>query len=618
MKHFIKLIIIIFCLSLPGKVLAQKKLINKRISTKQTATKTVVKINVTQKTLKPYNQAKVLKKIKIPNPFGKKYITKKVPLPIKTIDINQIFEDSEWGWGYIHKIQTKDPQYIKGKAKKTNVHYFKNIKKGVVTGFVDDFDHIIVTDTLFAPTIFINTDGKPRRTKRSYIKIIANCIIYEKPIKTTSTMLHNKTDYVFSAGNIFFKTKNKDLKKMKVSSSPPFVTVAYGKIQLHKDPFIDDEKVLVNRLFIEIMNQINRELTQVDNDWEKDKLLIEFQKYRHKVDIDKLRLDPDYDKIWRDLTNNFDSNQESALERIRTENGLKILVEGKVKDLDKNRFKYYAMPSKATLTPLMDENTGSLNKLGDLLFKDTGDSKLSLTMDVKLGYQKELFEKANKELNAYGFSLEKGIPKKILFIDEQPLKIQAQTTGKIVSIDNYILQLKLELQDENLSLIKLFARSNQVTFDINFKAFDNNNSYPQKILFEVPDNIIKQIDFENMIGEFNVIESNTITDLVKITSNLKSDLGADAGGLLNYIEISLEFLFDNGKVVFRGPFKMSSASVLGSEKSILFIKHSEDYSIKISGKAYYDNGIREIKDNHIITSPFIELEEGMFKNATNN
>ncbi len=618
MKHFIKLIAICFCLFLSGTTTAQKKLSDKKNSTIQTTTKYVAYRFNTQKKLEPYNKARITKTTYKTTTFGIKIPQgrKKIALPPKTIDIKRIVEGPEWGWGWIHKKKTI-AQNIEGVAGRTNVHYFKNIRKGTFTSFSNDFDHIVVTDTLYAPTSFLNTDGKPRREKRSYIKIIANCIIYESPIKLSSVKLRTQTDYVFSADKIFFKTKHKGLQKMKVGSSPPFV-VADGKIKLHKDPFVLDEKILVNRLFIEIMRQITTELNAEKNVWKKDKLLIEFQKYRYKVRVDNvLWKDLDYIDEFNKLCNDFDYNQESSIERVRTVNDLNVIVEGKVKDLDKNPFKYYVIPSKATLVPIMDENTGVLNKLGDLIFRATSDSKLTVNMEVKLGYQKELLEKANEELNKYGFILEKSIPKKILFIDEQPLQIRGQKTGRIIPVDSDILMLKLELQDENLSLIKLLAK-NDVSFNLNFKAYDSRYEYPQKALFEVSDDIIKQIDYKNMIGEFNVIETNTVTDLVKITSNLSSNLGAEKEGILNYIEVSLEFQFDNEKVVFRGPFKMSSASVLGSENSILFIKHSENYSIKVTGKAYYENGIREIKDNLIITSPFIELNEDIFKDSMDN
>lgn len=616
MKHFIKLIVICFLLFLSGSVTAQRKLENKSIQTKAQTYNKVAKRANTQKQLLPYSKAKVRITV-YKETLGREIpYSKFEPLPPKTIDLNPIAEGLEWDWTWIHKKKTR-ARDIEGKDRKTNVHYFKNIRKEELTIFSNDFDHIVVTDTLYATTSFLNIGGKPRRVKRSYIKIIANCIIYDSPIKVVSTMSRNKTDYVFSADNIFFKTKHKGLQKMKVGSSPPFVT-ADVNIKIHKDPFDNKEKILVNRLFIEIMKQINRELISERNVWKKDKLLIEFQKYRYKVRESVLWIDPKYDKFYHEF-DDFDSNQENAIEREREVNDLKVLVEGKVNNLDKSPFKYYVIPSKATLTPVMDEKSGALNKLGNLIYRATGDSKLTVSMGVKLGYQKELLEKTNVELNKYGFTLEKGIPKKILFIDEQPLKIRGGKTGKIIPIDSDILELKFELQDEGLSIIKLLAKSNDVTFDLSFKAYDNRHEFRQKILFKISDDIIKQIDFnDKMTSEFNVIETNSIDDLVKITSNLKSDLGSEKEGILNYIEVSLEIQFDNGKVSFWGPFKMSSASVLGSENSIPFVKHSENYNIKVTGKAYYENGVREIKEKFMINSPFIELVENIFKDSSNN
>jgi hypothetical protein len=547
-------------------------------------------------------------------------------IPNKAFEVDKFEEHPEWitKRGSLVRKDGASRLEMKGASGKTNVYYHKNINLLLMnfssynkydlpetnTAFTD---HIIVTDTLFIPSDsygFLNI----KRRKRGYVKIIANCIIYDRPIKVNTTSI--TTDFVFSAKKILLKTPYKDLTKTELNPAPPFIMLMNKKqnmIEGYIDPFAENEMLLINRLMINMMIQIATEL-QIANDnyWKKDKLLEKFQSYRGRVNTKILVSDSDYLNRFKDICNEFDNKYEKEIiDTKRTIGELVIIVDGKIGDLPQKPFKYYAVPSKATLVPMMDENTSELTKLGNLLFRDSDDSKLSVTMEVKLGYQKEILEKANKELNKYGFTLEKAFPKKILFIVEQPLQIRGQKIGKIIPIDSDILELKLELQDEGLSLIKLLAK-NDVSFPLNFKAYDSRNEFPQNILFEVSDEVIERIDYENMIGEFNVIETNTITDLVKITSNLTSDLGEENGGTLNYIEVSLEFLFENEKVVFRGPFKMSSASVLGSEKSILFIKHSENYSIKVTGKAYYENGIREIKDDYIINSPFIELQEDMF------
>jgi hypothetical protein len=533
-------------------------------------------------------------------------------LPKKEIDLDQIVYDRDWSDHGTSAI------YKDGADGKLNVSFFKTIKKNSKIILPNDFDHIIVTDTLFAPVLFLNTDGKPRNDDRSYIKIVANCIVYESPINLLSLKSKSKTDYVFSAKEIIFKSTFNDLKPYELKPVPPFVDYDSDKVRVHKDTYSENEIILSNRLIIDLMKQIVTKLNGELDDWKRDKLLIKFQQYRYsKVNTDLLDKDEDYQNKFNELTGDFEFNHESTLERIRTVNGLTILVEGKVQDLQEEPFKYYVRPSKATLVPMMDENTGALDKLGDMLFSASGDTKRSITMEVKLGYKKVQFDQANQVLKQQGFILESNFPKELVFIDGQPLQLNGEVTGKIIPIDSDLLKLEIELQEDNLSLIELIAH-NDVSFYVNYKHYDLRKDERQKMLFEVPDEIRKQIDYEKMINEFNVIETNTLTDIIKITSNLSSDLGEDAEGKLNYIEVSLEFLFENGKRVFRGPFKMSSASVLGSEKSELFTKYSENYSIKVTGKAHYENGEREIKDDFIITSPFIELEEGIFKNSTSN
>jgi len=561
--------------------------------------------------LKPYDEAFLL-------PPKHRDVIKTTKLPVKKIDLEKIVYDADWSDHGTSAV------YKDGEDHKLNLSFFKNIKKNSNFAFPNDFDHIIVTDTLFAPVTFLNSNGIPRRDKRSYIKIVANCIIYEKPISLNSWKSRSKTDYVFSSKEIIFKSKFKNLKPHELNPIPPFVFYDSYNIRVHKDPYKDDESILINRLFIEIISQITSTLNgslSIDA-WKRDDLLIEFQKYRYRVNTEILHKDEKYKNKFDQLVGDFKTNfSNEKLKKDRKFEGIDILVEGELEQLHITPFKYYALPSKATLLPAKNEKTGDSDKLGRILFKTTGDSEISLNLDIKLGYNDELVNKANQKLKEKGFFLEKTLPKTTMFIDQQPLQIKGKTIkGLIIPISSEILRLEIELPDDQYSLLNLFPKSNDVTFDIIYKMYENRKELPQEINLKVPDKLLDAIDYESMLSKFNTIQKNTISDQIKITSNLSSSIGSeeDGEGALNYLEVSFEILFDNQETHFFGPIRFPSAFVQGSEQSIEFLKHSDNYSIKITGKAYYENGIREIKENVISTGPFVELDENMFKDIINN
>ncbi|AUC81023.1 hypothetical protein [Lacinutrix sp. Bg11-31] len=523
-------------------------------------------------------------------------------IPKKVFNINTIVPD--WDWIRKKKIRTI---HLAGTPSKKNVYFLKKIKKNQLISFKTAHDHIIVTDTLYAPISIISTE----REKRNYIKIIANCIVYESPIKPASVHINSKTDYVFSTKKIIFKSKYEDLEKTALTPAPPFV-IGDTNIKIHKDPYLEDESKLMNRLFIEIMMQIVRDLNSDIDEWEKDKLLTEFQNYKkNKINHDILYKDKDYDNDFRNVCSQIENIK---IRKNRKLKDLDLFVEGNFGDLPEVPFKYYTIPTKATLLPVKNITTGIQDKLGDIYFKAGGDSKLSLTIQTKLGYDATKLIKANLELNAKGVILESNTPKTVIKFEEQPLKSSGKTIGKITPISNQILRFEIDLQEENLDLIKLFLQTNN-TFNLDYKVFQGQKEGSQKISLKIPENILKQLDFTDLQKEFNTIESNTSTiiDAIKITSNLSPVLESTGEGTLEYIEISLAFLFQD-KTVFRGPKRFSSHSVNGSEEEIYFMKYSEDYTIKITGTAYYEFGQRDIVNNNSFTNTkYITLQESMFK-----
>ncbi|QCX37961.1 hypothetical protein FF125_05755 [Aureibaculum algae] len=515
---------------------------------------------------------------------------------------------------------------LKGATGKTNIYYHKNInlllmsfagynKYGLPETNRANTNHIIVTDTLIIPPHSMGFMNVQRRNK-GYVKIIANCIIYERPVKVTSTMISEKTNFVISARKILLKSPYKDLTDKALNTAPFVWKVDPSNVEFYKEAFKDIEELLFNRLLIEYLKLVTINLQNPANDsWSKDRLLAKFQTYRGRVNFNELNNDSEYYSLFTDLCKEFDTKYGNGkIGPHRTINDLDILVEGNIQDLPVVPFKYYAVPSTATLLPVKNHATGVQDKLGDLYYKATGESKMSVTLEVKLGYDAIKIAEVKKALKEKGFVLENIPPKTVMAINEQPLKAKGRTIGEIIPISNQILRFEIDLPDEGLDIIKLFLKDDNI-FDLDYKVYQGQKESNQKIMLTIPENILKQIDFADLLNEFNTIESNTmtVTDAVIITSNLSPVLEGSGEGTLEYIEVSLEFLFDD-KTVFRGPERFSSHSVNGSEKEIPFMKHSDNYKIIVTGTAYYEFGNREIiKENSFTnTDKYITLQESMF------
>ncbi|WP_179009071.1 hypothetical protein [Winogradskyella forsetii] len=548
-------------------------------------------------------------------------------IPKKAFEVEKIEEHPEWiSKSGIHVKSKGDKLEMKGALGKTNVYYLKNInllnlsfagynKYGYPETDIANTDHIIVIDTLqISPDSFgfMNI----QRRNRGYIKIIANCIIYESPIKIYS--VENKADFVFSADKFFLKSPYKDLTATELNTELPFIWKTDTNVEAYIDPFAKNEKLLMNRLMITFMIQIYTDLQNPKIDsWSKDDLLAKFQTYKGRVSTPDLVNDNSYSEVFHTMCNNFETKYDiDKMDIHRTINNLDVLVDGDVDKLPNTPFKYYAIPSKATLMPVKDPNTGEQNKLGNLYYKATGDSKMSVTIETKLGYDAIKFAEANQVLNEKGVILENNPPKKVISFSEQPLKANGETIGRILPISNQILRFEIDLPDENLSLIKLFLQTNN-TFDLYYKDNQGQKEGVQTISLEIPEKILKQLDFTDLLNEFSVIEINamTVTDTILITSNLWPVLEPPGEGALNYIEITLAFLFED-RTVFYQPERFSSHSVNGSKKALEFVKYSDDYKIIVSGTAYYEFGQRDIIKKNIFTNmdENIILQESMFKN----
>lgn len=538
----------------------------------------------------------------------KRFVINPQKKPSIQLNMDRLSDGEDWGWVHEEKQATKA---IKGEIGKINVYYFKNIKKNSFLGLASDYNHIIVTDTLYAPISILNTDSNPRRDTKSNIRIIANHILQEKPLKLASTRQRHVSDYVFSMNEITYVQTDTASVKIKSITTEKFAQID-GDIKVFTSYFRKGEQILINRLFVEIMEKIASDLLSESDPWKKDKLLTEFQIYRKlKVKPDVLSDDKEYQKRFASVCSNINSElNNQQIKANRKINDLTILVEGDVNELHHTSFKYYALPTIATLSPTMNESTGDNDQLGSCYFKASGTSDVDISLEVTLGYAENKFEEAEQLLKEKGLSLEKNPPKSLLLFENQKLRINGKPMGELIPISNQVFHLDITLPDQQLSLIRLFPQDNSTTFDLVGKMDTSIQEFIQTVALHVPNELLKSLDYEHLIKKFKVVESNTLTDHVKISSQLSPTLEHE--GALQYIEVSLKFSFDD-RDVYRGPFRLSSYSTLSSEKDVPFIKYSENYKVGVTGTAYYEDGHRDIENEHVSDSKFIVLKEDIFK-----
>ena len=571
----------------------------------------------------------------------------------KRIDFSYLKEDTKAiQEGTIERSTLGDSRLNPG-FKKTRVHYFKNINLGLIT-FHPYQDHIVVTDTLFVPVADAGHAllyGSYQNQGMQKIKIIANCIIFESPITLASTSAVS-TNFVFSANKYIYKSVHKGLDR-KISSAPLYYRPEYrnvsGRIdkmgpdeenllnrlyfynmeqilkrlhnsnlsdeineklmaefqyyKLHKinnafltqnqrDGLASEEAQVMNWLYVNSMEKVRTKLNETENIWEKDQLFVEFQTLRRqKVQGSILIEDPKTNNLFNQSCTAFDSQYGSnEVEDARDLNGLKILVDGTVDDLPGQSFKYYTLPTKANLLPSNNQNTGKTTALGTIHYNPTGDSELELKMEVELTFDQQAFEKAKKTLKSYGLELEDKFPGHLASIEEQVLKMNGKTIGDIIPIGNQNVRFEIQLANDGLTLLQLFQ--NHIQFKVDYHINRQLKPYRQDIQLNIDPALLGNLDPQQPLESFSVIDHSTMTDIIKISSFLDGQLTDEEA--LNYVEISLEINFENNKV-FHGPFRLSSAGTLASHKVIEFLKHSENYSVTVSGQAFYENGRREIE-----------------------
>lgn len=171
-----------------------------------------------------------------------------------------------------------------GKDGRLNIHYVKKIRMGFLT-FTADQNHIVVTDTLYVnPAQPFSGIVQLSNNTRSFVKIIAQCIVYESPIFLNMMGLNLESDFIFSAEKVFFKSPFA-LKPFQLTPNPPLYSRAQDlKTTVYRDYFFSkDDITLMNRLFVKIMESNFTQLNSTVDVWARDKLVNQFQYYRTRI-----------------------------------------------------------------------------------------------------------------------------------------------------------------------------------------------------------------------------------------------------------------------------------------------------------------------------------------------
>ncbi|MEP7257926.1 MAG: hypothetical protein ABI687_06055 [Flavitalea sp.] len=471
-----------------------------------------------------------------------------------------------------------------------NVHYMNKLKVGLIS-LTRQQDHIIVVDSLYVPSarklsnafLCIDQSGKP------YLKVVANTIVYESPVML-SLMGNEPADFIFSSENMYFKSIYEGLEKYELQPPPPFIMVGEGlNNNVYHNYNGDIEKILLNRLFIKLMEQCFNTLSVTGDDWIRDKLVERFQQYRfRKLKPELLGNDIRYQNMMTSVVSNFDESfKDFQVKKLRDIDGTKIVVDGDIGQIPLKPLKYYALPTVASLKPLIRDSA-----LGSILYTGTGDADIKVSIETELGYDTPQFSAAAAKLAGKGITLEKKLPQNIMIIDEQPLKINGKTIGRIIPVSNQIIRLDMDLVEGAKTIAELFPRFGRLVFNVDLKISRDQPPFSQPVSLLVDSALLQKLDYAQPLKSFNVIERAALTGNVKVSSNISAARTDE--GTLNYIEIIMDFKFADKSVLY-GPFRLSAYNTIASEMNIPFLKYSEEYSITVSGRAVYDNGEINVK-----------------------
>ncbi len=523
--------------------------------------------------------------------------------PSKTVSINNINENVS-----LLVNPELDNGSLTGVNGRMNVHYANTLRLGLIA-LANNQDHVLVVDTVYIPSarklsnsfISIDPQGKP------FLKLVAGTIIYESPVML-SLSGREASEFVFSSDSMYFKSVYENLNKSELQPAPPFTQIAEG-VQTNVSRQYNGrvERMLLNRLYVKLMEQCYSKLSTTSDEWARDKLVERFQFYRYQqVKANELGADPSYQQAMNNIVSNFDETYGNfQLRKLREIGEIKIIADGQISELPLRPLKYFAIPAIANLQPLIRDSA-----LGSVIYTGAGDADIKVVVETQLNYDSNNFRTASNILAAKGVILEKNLPQNILRIEEQPLKINGKTIGRIVPVSNQILRLEMTVAEGARSFAEWFPKNGLVPFGLDYKLGRDGTIINQQIMLRTDSSLLQKLDYTQPLKSFQVLERSTMTDNLKISSNVSATRPNE--GALNYLEILAAFRFNDRSVLY-GPYRMSAYNTLASELIIPFLKHADNYTVTISGRALYDNGEINIKPFES-NSAIIALEDAQLDN----
>ena len=518
----------------------------------------------------------------------------------KVINLNSLNEEVK----LLAKTEVSNEGLV-GVNGRMNVHYMNKLNLGLIS-LTRQQDHVIVVDSLYVPSarklsnafICIDQTGKP------YLKLVANTIVYESPA-TLSLMGNEPADFIFSCENMYFKSIYEGLQPYELQPAPPFIITAEGlNNNVYHNYNGDIERILLNRLYIKLMEQCFNKLSTTGDDWVRDKLVERFQLLRFwKLKPELLGNDIRYQNMMTSVVSNFDESYKNfQVKKLRDIDETKIVVDGDIGQLPLKPLKYYVLPTVASLKPLIRDSA-----LGSMVYTGTGDADIKVSIETELGYDQTQFDAAAAKLAGKGITLERKLPQNIMVIDEQPLKINGKTIGRIIPVSNQIIRLEMDLVEGAKTITELFPKMGRLVFNVDLKPGRDQPSVSQPVSLWVDSTLLNKLDYTQPLKSFNIIERSALTGNAKISSNISAARTEE--GTLNYIEVVLDFKFTDRSVLY-GPFRLSAYNTIASEMNVPFLKYSEDYSVTVLGRAVYDNGEINVKP-FVTKTGVIVLDDAM-------
>jgi hypothetical protein len=558
-----------------------------------------------------------------PFPYYKNIKGENKTVEFRRFSMNNILENKQ----YLAKDKfTSDA--LSGTPGKSNVYYFQKIDLQTIT-FNTNEEYILVTDSLFLPpsapfknvVIGIKENkpsapifgSQPNLPPPLNIKFVANVVIVQGIV---SVNIPEGGIFQISSGKMLLKSPFEGISTSQLNDLPIALPGDNSKANyIFNNILNQNDKLLLNRLHLEQMKIVNEiELNATADPWQKDKILEKFQTIRfQKIRRENLSEDNTAGTNFNRQCERFDKDFKNySFRRKRDFNNTVILCDGKIDEMPMRPIRYFGLPSLATVMAVQND-TNQL--IGYIKY----DSKLNvinkIEINAELAQKPEELKRLRSELSKKGIKLESNIPSTLLKIEEQALKINGKTLGKIYPVSNNLIKLEIDLVQEAKTIIDLFPKNTMVSFPLESTFVDDGSKSVSIIQLSLSPILLRKLNYEDPIKSFDVYENSSLTHQIQLVNNLfstdKNTANAESYGALNYLEVMVEISFSN-KSVIRGPYKLSAYNTQAASTLVPFLKEEPNYTLTVSGRALYESGIREIVP-FSINSDIVGIDESMLK-----